>query len=67
MAKIFRKTRNPYVLCAVTHSLTLRKQIFIAEKPFFIAKKPFFKSRIALFLKQNMRGSVPIWIITICA
>ena len=23
MAKIFRKTRNPYVLCAVTHSLTL--------------------------------------------
>ena len=24
MAKIFRKTRNPYVLCVVTHSLTLR-------------------------------------------
>ena len=23
MAKIFRKTHNPYVLCAVTHSLTL--------------------------------------------
>ena len=23
MAKIFRKTRNPYVLCAITHSLTL--------------------------------------------
>ena len=24
MAKIFRKTHNPYVLCAVIHSLTLR-------------------------------------------
>ena len=24
MAKIFRKTHNPNVLCAVTHSLTLR-------------------------------------------
>ena len=24
MAKIFRKMQNPYVLCAVTHSLTLR-------------------------------------------
>ena len=24
MAKIFRKTHNPYVICAVTHSLTLR-------------------------------------------
>ena len=23
MAKIFRKTHNPYVLCAVTHNLTL--------------------------------------------
>ena len=27
MAKIFRKTRNPYVLCAVTHSLTLMGQL----------------------------------------
>ena len=26
MAKIFRKTGNPYVLCGVTHSLTLRKR-----------------------------------------
>ena len=25
MAKIFRKTHNPHVLCAVTHSLTLSK------------------------------------------
>ena len=24
MAKILRKTHNPYVLCAVTHSLSLR-------------------------------------------
>ena len=24
MAKIFRKMRNPYVLCAITHSLTLK-------------------------------------------
>ena len=24
MAKIFRKTHNPYVLCTVTHSLTLK-------------------------------------------
>ena len=23
MAKIFRKTHNPYALCAITHSLTL--------------------------------------------
>ena len=24
MAKIFMKTHNPYALCAITHSLTLR-------------------------------------------
>ena len=24
MAKIFRKTHNPYALCAITHSLTLK-------------------------------------------
>ena len=27
MAKIFRKTHNPYVLCAVTHSLTLKQHL----------------------------------------
>ena len=35
MAKIFRKTHNPYVLCAVTHSLTLKidkdRQLFISR------------------------------------
>ena len=28
MAKIFRKTHNPYVLCAVSHSLTLREWVY---------------------------------------
>ena len=32
MAKIFKKIHNPYVLCAVTHSLTL-KPIFRAYIP----------------------------------
>ena len=32
MAKIFRKTHNPYALCAITHSLTLTWELEVLTK-----------------------------------
>ena len=62
MAKIFRKTHNPYAPCAIAHSLTLRNSLIHYSRMFHISciyyERPMLNVEAALDIVKNMLCSI---------